>query len=50
MGTPLGDPVVALCHRDPVTLVLIDQPSDMTQKITDGTGVGVKWDEFYGAK
>ena len=41
IGTPLGYPVVALCHGGPAALGLQDLSLHMLQQITDGLDVGV---------
>ena len=40
-GTPLGYPIVALCHGDPAALGLPDWPIHLLQKIIDEVNVGV---------
>lgn len=40
-GTPLGHPIVALCHVHPEDLGLQDQPLHGLQQIIDGKDVGV---------
>ena len=41
MGTPLGYPVVALCHGDPAVLNLQGQPLHSLQQSIDGIDDGV---------
>jgi hypothetical protein len=40
-GSPLGYPVVALCHEDPTGLDQQDRPLQAYQQIIGGMGVGV---------